>query len=206
MVDTSQYGEAGFIAAHFDGRRTPGRFLDIGAFDGRTNSTTSGLAQEGWSGVCVEPNPPAFCALMRRYEDNPRITLVNAAVMPYAADQTGLTEFHANTADGYSADMMSTFSAAHKAKFDGHPYRSIMIPHVSGASLYASVGAVDHPFDFVSIDVEGLNVEVFHEIPTLPEMLCIELDPHSEVERLVKVHYPYARIIGGNIIGWRLSK
>jgi hypothetical protein len=122
------------------------------------------------------------------------------------ADRNALLEFWANTGDSYSADQMSTFDAAHKAKFDWHPYRSIMIPHVSGASLYASVGAVDHPFDFVSIDVEGLNVEVFHEIPTLPEMLCIELDPYWEVERLVKVHYPHTKIIGGNIIGWRLSK
>jgi hypothetical protein len=72
--------------------------------------------------------------------------------------------------------------------------------------LPASVRERDQPFDLVSIDVEGLNVEVFHELPTLPEMLCIELDPHSEVERLVRVHYPNVTIIGGNIIGWREPK
>lgn len=55
--DTSQYGEGRWIAEHFAGR--VGRFLDVGAFDGKTFSNTWRLAQEGWFGVCVEPSPPA---------------------------------------------------------------------------------------------------------------------------------------------------
>src|SRR5271166_1467025 len=40
-------------------------FVEIGANDGITVSTTYGLALEGWSGLCVEANPRMYEKLRR---------------------------------------------------------------------------------------------------------------------------------------------
>jgi hypothetical protein len=59
-----------------DGRRT---FLEIGAFDGVTESNTSIMERcLGWRGVLVEPNPRAFDAL--KAAGRTHSTLVHACV------------------------------------------------------------------------------------------------------------------------------
>jgi FkbM family methyltransferase len=197
MSDGSQYQEATFILEHFAGRT--GRFLDIGAFDGKTFSNTWQLAQLGWSGVCVEPNPPAFCHLMQAYDGNDRVELVNAAVIAPNPDIPMLREFHCNTLDGYSADMMSTFDQAHKAKWTEHPFRSIWIPTLDWADILGQFGV---NFHFINIDVEGLNAEVLADMPIRPELLCVEMDPAEEVTALVSRRYRHTKVIGGNLLAW----
>ncbi len=51
-----------WIDRHFVGRI--GRFLEFGAFDGRTHSKTLGLIEAGWSGVLVEGNARVFLRLL----------------------------------------------------------------------------------------------------------------------------------------------
>ena len=209
----SQFGEHEFILKHFAGRT--GRFLDVGAFDGVTFSNTKPLADLGWSGVCVEPSPPAFCWLMKTYADNPRVTLVNAAL----AGQSGIFSFQCNTSDAYSADMMSTFSEEHAEKFKGHPFREIAVPAIDwddflkfcvdmGPAYDNVIGYLAHRdslFDFVNIDVEGLNYEVLSNMPIRPEMLCVEIDPadDGEVLRWMARHQYETTVIGGNALGVR---
>jgi len=41
----------------------PGFFVDIGAYDGISNSNTFLLEQNGWKGICFEPNPNVFSRL-----------------------------------------------------------------------------------------------------------------------------------------------
>src|SRR6266566_887458 len=108
---SSQYNEHEHILRHFAGRI--GRFLDIGAFDGLTFSNTRCLAELGWGGVLVEPSPAAFVHLMKGYEGNPNVELVNAGLAPVS----GLFRFWANTKDGLTADAMSSFNSKHVAKF-----------------------------------------------------------------------------------------
>jgi FkbM family methyltransferase len=38
----------------------PGFFVDIGAYDGISNSNTKLLEDNGWQGICFEPNPSPF--------------------------------------------------------------------------------------------------------------------------------------------------
>ena len=206
---SSQYGEHEFILKHFEGRDPATlRFLDVGAFDGKTFSNTWPLAEAGWSGVCVEPSPPAFCWLMKTYADNPRVELVNAAIVPGLPGRPPATmrDFWCNTADAYSADAMSTLDPLHAAKFQEQPFRKIKIATPTWWDL---VGIVPREkFDFVNIDVEGLNDEVFLAMPySLPaDMVCVELDPHDEVLAALSAahsHLPNKKIIGGNLLAWR---
>ena len=66
----TQRDEEPFILKHFELMKSPGRFLDIGAFNGETFSTTRQLALNGWSGVCVEPSQIPFRDLNKRYDSN----------------------------------------------------------------------------------------------------------------------------------------
>jgi FkbM family methyltransferase len=200
MVDTSQYAEGQFITDFLTGRAKSFCFADIGAADGITNSNTKMLAALGWQGVLVEPSPPMFCALMRNYYGHPRVSLVNAAIAPESGLR--LRTFHVNTSDGMTGDQVSCFTEAHRDKWKGYPFQSVSIPAISWAELIER-----HPMvlsaDFVNIDVEGINREVFDAMPMRPEMVCVELDPDKEVWDAVNAKYPNCRRIGGNVVGWK---
>ncbi len=200
----SQYNEHIRMLEHFAGR--VGRFLDVGAYDGVTFSNTRYLAELGWAGVLLEPSPMAFPHLMTFYKGNPRMQLVNAGL----ASESGLTKFYANGV-GVSGDALSTFHLDHREKFSMHPFEPIWIPAITWADLLA---ALPGPYDFINIDVEGMNVEVLHGLCQQiaqqhvdPQMVCVELDPVAYTEVLKRelrhVGLSHQEVIGGNLLAWK---
>jgi len=194
--DTSQYAEGAFIRDHFAGKL--GAFLDIGAADGIINSNTRMLADAGWAGVLVEPAPQMFCQLMKNYQDYPWIRLVNAAVGKNAAVQT----LWVNTPDAVTVDQLSTLDLENKRKWQasGYPFREIYAPVVTWKDLL--IGINQWVFDFVNIDVEGINAQVLAAMPIRPKMICVEADPVQLVTDIVARFYPNTKTIGGNVLGW----
>ena len=59
----SQYGEEKIILDYF--KDFQGRFLDVGAYDGKTFSNTYALAERGWEGVLVEASPQCFVQMTK---------------------------------------------------------------------------------------------------------------------------------------------
>lgn len=59
-----------------------GYFVDIGAYDGISNSNTYLLEQHGWSGVCFEPNPIAF----KKLRENRQCACCNIAISDQNSD------------------------------------------------------------------------------------------------------------------------
>ena len=57
-------------------------FVEIGANDGITVSTTYGLALEGWSGLCVEANPRMYEKLRRNLAAFPKVKTLCCAASP----------------------------------------------------------------------------------------------------------------------------
>jgi FkbM family methyltransferase len=55
-------------------------FIEIGAYDGETNSKTAVLADLGWKGVYVEPISEFFIACKKRHSKNPSIDVLNYAI------------------------------------------------------------------------------------------------------------------------------
>ncbi len=200
----SQYNEHIRILEHFAGRT--GTFLDVGAYDGITFSNTRYLAELGWAGVLLEPSPMAFPHLMAYYKDNPKMQLVNAGL----ATMGGLTKFYSNGV-GMAGDALSTFNREHREKFSMHPFEPIWIPAITWSDLLRSLPG---PYQFVNIDVEGMNVEVLHglciHIPDGfidPEMVCVELDPVAYTEvikrELRQAGLTHWEVIGGNLLAWK---
>jgi len=174
----SQNNEEEVILSCFPGR--VGRFLDIGANDGETFSNTRALALGGWTGVLVEPSPLAFAKLSGLYPFGQ--TLLNVAVG--LAD--GEIEFFENT-----DTLVSTAVEAEKARW-GSAFHPIRVKMVTTASLLATAPG---PYDFISIDCEGLDVDVLRGFPpSLREsaVICIEHNSvasrKEEILRLLPEH------------------
>ena len=132
---------------------TTGRFLEIGAYDGKVFSNTFRLAQLGWRGVCVEPSPTVFPSLIKNYAGNDKIILVNAAVTPAVPK---LVEWYDS-----SGDAISTTSPAHKDKWEKGQKVKYSTFWVYGTPINALFKQFGYDFDFINIDVEGTNAEMF---------------------------------------------
>lgn len=168
----SQEGEEAFLLEHFKGRT--GKFLDIGAADGIKFSNTRALAELGWSGVLVEPNPHQFVKLDALYLGNPKMTLVNAVVAPmerglytfYHSDQTVVASIDENLIKEWSKNFR---------------YRTWLAASVRISDILLDCG---YQYDFVSIDAEGLSVAIAREFLAAvygagrPEVMCVENDAH----------------------------
>ena len=103
-----------------------GRFLDIGAYDGKTFSNTLKLAELGWSGVCVEPSPSAFTGLLKTYQTNPKIILVQAAI---SVDGDWL-DFYDSGGDAISSSNLNhiaLWTCNHGAKFTRFTLKTVSI-------------------------------------------------------------------------------
>jgi FkbM family methyltransferase len=163
LTDYSQHGEQTAILEFF--RDYPSvRFLDLGAYDGTTGSNTRGLVAMGWEGVCVEANPIYFSKLIDLYLlILSRVKCVCAAVIP---DDQRIVPFY--EADGQCGSCILNGEA--KKLLRGEFYIGAVTP----AGLASKFG---HWFDFVSLDIEGLDEPVFKAMgPLLSEtkLICFE--------------------------------
>lgn len=148
-----------------------GHFLDIGAWNGITYSNTYRLVELGWRGVCVEPSPYVFPKLVENLGNNPLIHLVNAAV---AIKPKLIPWFDSG------GDAISTTSEAHRDKWIASckvPYKQFWIYVMPLAALFDTFG---FDFDFINIDVESTNLELFRALPwpalKTTKLICVEHD------------------------------
>ncbi len=90
-----------------------------------------------------------------------------------------------------------------------HPFEPIWAATVSWGGL---LSVLPGPYQFVNIDVEGMNLEVLHGLCehigfVQPEMVCVELDPVAYTEVMKRelrqaglIHW---EVIGGNLLAWK---
>ncbi len=165
----SQNNEEEVILNYF--KDFKGKFLDIGAFDGKTYSNTYQLVLNGWSGDCVEPSSHNFAKLLDLYKDNKDINLYNIALY----DKSSLLKFE-DTVGG----TLSTLDEWCKQKWIGRinqSYHKIFINSCSVTEFFEHAG---YDYDFISLDVEGCNLMVFNLIPfdklNKLKCICVEFD------------------------------
>lgn len=158
-----------------------GRLIDIGAFDGQSFSNTRALLEHGWSGVMIEPSPPAFTALLKTMaEFGDRVTLINAAI----TENGGPVEFY-----DASGDAVSTLSKAHREKWKSavkmHP---IWINSLPASWLWLTFAEAT----FINLDVEDCNWDIFRGFPfdwPSLRLICVEHDQRdNEMQALAAPH------------------
>ena len=153
-----------------------GRFLDIGAHDGQTLSNTRALALSGWSGTLVEPNPYLFMELLNRYKNDPKFTLINAAM----SDKSGLTDFFHDD-NGYR--FGSSIASNAKELFPDQAFSAkFKVNAISPKDLTET-------YDFISIDTEGYDLPILKAMrgtldPT--RLICIEYNQERSYDATIE--------------------
>ena len=166
-----------------------GTFLDIGAYDGKTFSNTLKLAEQGWSGVCIEPSPCAFSGLLKVHGNNPNVVLVNTAV----TQRGGWLEFFDS-----GGDAVSSSDPAHVTKWSqdgGVKFTKFLLRSISVDELFIRFGT---NFEFINLDVESLNMALFQELPwnalDNTRIICVEHDGHADLMLSIAQRYGFSKI------------
>jgi FkbM family methyltransferase len=147
-----------------------GRFLDIGAHDGITFSSTRKLWELGWTGVYVEPSPDVLPNLYKNIDST------TCTVLPVAiSNSCGSMEFYSAGDDMVGA--LST-SVEHINRWTnlGVSFKKTTVESITIQELATRVGS---NFDFINIDVEGCNVDILNQFDWSiwnPRCICIEYD------------------------------
>lgn len=151
---------------------TPGTFIEIGCWDGEHISQTAELELLGWSGVCVDP-------FARNFEKR-KCTVVNKAV-----SKDGLQrEFVKVSIDRRHGGDVSYFSgfkdniAVHWDLISEHcDYEIINIDTVKFSDL-----PIKEHTNFLSVDVEGSELEIFQSIDFDKYSFDVIMFEHNEVD------------------------
>ena len=192
----SQGSEELFIMEYYQ-NKSNGKFIDIGAYDVFRFSNVRALYETGkWSGILVEPAPQNFNAIYEHYKNDPKITTLNMAI----GETTGEIDFYDSDGDAIGTtdeDHMKKWGAA------GVKYTKIKVPQLSVVDF---VKEHCKGVDFLSIDTESTNIQIFRRIPDFVweqiSMLCIEHDQHQqEIEdKLVNFGFSLIHMNAENII------
>ncbi len=148
-----------------------GFFVEVGANDPHARSQTFDLEQNGWTGILIEPQPD----LADKLRDN-RKAKVFAVACSDAGNAGTILQLHvAGPLSSLNRDKMAPGAT---------PERVIDVPVRTLDSVLEEGGAASG-FDFLSIDVEGHELEVlsgFDARRWRPQLILLE----DHVENLAK--------------------
>jgi FkbM family methyltransferase len=138
-------------------------FVEVGAYDPVRFSQTWQLEQLGWSGILVEPNPEKASILRQK-----RTASVYEAACSSRANSGMLLPFY--IAGMYSSLLSKSVTAGVV------PTHSITVRARTLDDILVEAGAPS-PVDFISIDVEGCEIEVLDGLDLnrwCPRLLVVE--------------------------------
>lgn len=145
-------------------RATCGFFVEVGANEPQAGSQTWLLESHGWRGVLVEPLPHLA---ERLRAERPKSLVVQAACGP--AKHPATVEFHEAHTSGHSGVQRNVIEAKDQ-------YVAVhRVPMLSLNEILVQAG--NPAVDFVSIDVEGMELEVlggFDLARYTPALMLIE--------------------------------
>lgn len=164
----SQYGEDLLVDKMIQYKKI-GFYVDIGANDPNKFNNTRKFYERGWNGINIEPNIVLFNKICQnRYRDvnlNIGIGVENGNIPFYLINPDTLSTFDKVTAD--------------KAVNEGFTIDSIQSVNVSRLDEVLRTHAEDKVIDFLSLDVEGFELEVLESndwVDFRPRLIMIEVN------------------------------
>ena len=145
----SQEGESLILERIF--RAGPaGFYVDVGAHHPKRFSNTYSLYKRGWRGINLDPNP-GVKELFATYR--PRDTFISTAVSNREASR----DFYV-----FSEPALNTFSRALADEYQQANQKLLEVRSITSRTLASILSEcnVERPIDFMSIDVEGEELDV----------------------------------------------
>lgn len=183
----SQNNEQEVILDYFK-NQPEGSFLSIGENDGETLSNVRALALNGWSGVCVEPAPDPFQKLETLYEGS-KVLVHECAI----GKENGKFPFHVSGTHLKKGDsgLLSTLEKSEMKRWKGtEQFIETEVEVYTWKSFYEGCGV--ETFDFISIDCEGLDVDVLMQMDLKAmgtKLVCIEWNGIPSKKRAIDVYF-----------------
>jgi len=137
----------------FKGRKD-GFFVDIGAYDGIAISNTYAFEKLGWKGVCIEPVPSIYGLLVK----NRKCDCINAAISNVNNEENKFIQ----TRGGRSGFVRNMSPAVYQAAEEEGIVAEINVRSITFDSAISKY--TERTIDFMSIDVEGTEMEVLETI------------------------------------------
>jgi len=190
MTRGCQYGELAIIDKKFPPidpsvmGASYNHVVEIGAADGIDNSNSFDLLQRhNWAALLVEPHPGYFMDLIKLYNDDLRVRLANYAV-------AGMTTRRRLGLDGQCSSFVHSKPI------------SIEVQCVTLTELL-DLYKIRKDFEFLSIDCEGLDMEVLASLNWhryRPQLVCVEHSmPKSDLHAFMEsVNYKFYATTLGN--------
>ena len=161
------------------GREHAGLFVEVGGYDGMTNSATFALEQRGWTGLLIEP-VASLCEKARAIR--PHATVVNAAVSRRGSASEAEFIYFPVDEDGSRADLASRLSSAIEVK-DSRPRNQGELTRVRLTTIADELRTYypQRQLDLVIIDVEGAELDAIDGLEiefTAPRIVMVENHDH----------------------------
>jgi len=170
LLMPSQYGEDVLLWKFFQQKRE-GFYVDIGAYDGVGFSNTYFFEAIGWDGILVEPVPQFYQSCLTT---RPHSRVINAVV------SNGETrEIQFSIAEGGNGVGTLSFAGEDKKQLERIEREggTVRATTLQSCSLNEILADHEGSIDFVSIDVEGKEMEVlrgFDLIKFRPRVVIVE--------------------------------
>lgn len=194
----SQFGEDKLLNKIF-GEKIDGYCIEVGANNGINDSNTFYFEKLGWDCILVEPNPN-LCASIRKFRS---ATLYEVAASSSKGQVELLIASGAERAHGVSA--IDTQNAAKRIKGYGFSYDRRIVETNTLDDILSQFNS-DKRLDFITIDVEGHELEVLKgfNLNRWRPRICIIEDNSGFLDNKVSKHmkkngYIPFKITGVNI-------
>jgi FkbM family methyltransferase len=166
----SQNQEQQYITDYF--KEFKGTLLSLGENDGKTFSNALRLIELGWNAYLVEPSPKAFKKLSELHKGNEKVQCIQVAIgesnMKAMLAESG---WHLN--DKSDIALLSTLIPEEKKRWDKVSFDNVEVEVVDYKTLTELIDCKG--FDFISIDIEGLDWIVLQQIDlTNVKLICVE--------------------------------
>lgn len=192
----SQNNEQQVILDYF-GEHYIGTFLDLGCNDGATFSNTRALGLRGWSGTLVDASEKAINIAKSVYKDNNNVEVVNVAIAPYKGF---ITFYESGThLGGEDVSLVSTIIESEKQRWVKERFTEVQVPCDTVKSIMNG-----RTFDFINIDIEGMDFEVLTQIDlTDVKCVCVEyngIEPQKYIDYCAQFDMKEIHRNGENLI------
>jgi FkbM family methyltransferase len=181
----SQFGED-LVVDRLLGHPATGTYVDVGASEPNFLSNTKRFYDRGWRGVNIEPHVGNYRKFL---EARPQDTNLNIGVGPVP----GVLDFY-----HFDPHQNSTFSKEEAERYKSLGEKLVEVHKVSVETLSAVLEKVGKPVDFLSVDAEGIDLEVLQSNDWSrfrPKLVCVESGDYAPRVEDMNIHN-YMRSVG----------